>query len=491
MKTNETEGSKPHIATKEEIIEQAHREGRGLTQDEITAISAVDTDAIHEGLERNGLPIEKSYMPYKWSRIHDQTREPIFLAEGALNCMAFEALGYDAAEIRISFLNTLAEDLKAYPPVRPLIVALSLTRDGKKAEQIYERLKSCKVEVYRIDPYGTYGTAVNALEKNSDTFSETIKSIAADPRKAEYLERSAGSYLDTFLNEIRQSADYPPISTGFMKLDRDLGGGLRSGLIVCMAPSNIGKSALMLQLADHIAERSGHDVLYVTIEMNRADHIARSLSRLTFEESQRTYGGTPENGGKTVYEILDIKNYEKYSAREKEIISKAIKRYRSFANHIFFLEGSKITVDRIRQTVQTHLEITGYAPVVIVDYLQILAQSDPRADVRSATDYNVTELVNIAKKYRIPVVAISSINRASYKGKMSLGSAKESSGIEYGSDILLALQFQNQNDKTDLEEEKKKYPREMEIRILKNRNGSSTGVTGLKYRPKYNHFTEC
>lgn len=491
MEMFETIGKKPHIATQEEIIEQAQKEGRRLTQDEITAITAADTDPIHDGLEKNGLPIEKSYMPYKWIKLHQQTKVPIFLAEGALNCMAFEALGYDAAEIRISFLSALEDDLKAYPPERPIVIALSTIGDGKKAEKVYDRLKACRLEVYKIDPYGTYGSAVKALEENSESFYKTVKLIVSDPRKAEYLEKSAGSYLDTFLNEIRQSAEYPPISTGFMKLDRDLGGGLRAGLIICMAPANIGKSALMLQLADHIAERSKHDVLYVTIEMNRSDHIARSLSRLTFEESQRSSGGTPESGGKTVYEILDIKNYDRYSAREKDIISRAIKRYRGYANHIYFLEGSKITVDLIRQTVQTHTEITGSAPVVIVDYLQILAQSDPRADVRSATDYNVTELVNIAKKYRVPVVAISSINRASYKGKMSLGSAKESSGIEYGSDILLALQFQNQSDKTDMDEEKKKYPRDMELRILKNRNGSSTGVTGLKYRPKYNHFTEC
>ena len=73
-----------------------------------------------------------------------------------------------------------------------------------------------------------------------------------------------------------------------------------------------------------------------------------------------------------------------------------------------------------------------------------------------------------------------------------MSSFKESGGIEYGAGVLLGLQLKGAGASDfNVEDAKKKDPREIELKILKNRNGA----TGLKieylYFPKFNYMKEC
>lgn len=62
-------------------------------------------------------------------------------------------------------------------------------------------------------------------------------------------------------------------------------------------------------------------------------------------------------------------------------------------------------------------------------------------DKRLLTDYDVTRLKVLSRDFHIPVLVISAFNRTSYLEPVSMGSFRESSGIEYSSDILLAMQY--------------------------------------------------
>ena len=66
---------------------------------------------------------------------------------------------------------------------------------------------------------------------------------------------------------------------------------------------------------------------------------------------------------------------------------------------------------------------------------------------------------------------------------------KESGAIEYSSDVLIGLQLKGAGEKNfDANEEKKKSPREIELIILKNRNGSTGDKLGYRYYPLFNYF---
>ena len=126
----------------------------------------------------------------------------------------------------------------------------------------------------------------------------------------------------------------------------------------------------------------------------------------------------------------------------------------------------------VRRLIDNHVKITGNKPLVVIDYVQILRPLDPRMTDKQAVDYNVMELKRISRDFKIPIIGISSLNRQSYKEKISMTSFKESGAIEYSSDILIGLQFKDAGDpEFDVDKAKAKDEREIELVILKNRNG--------------------
>ena len=139
-----------------------------------------------------------------------------------------------------------------------------------------------------------------------------------------------------------------------------------------------------------------------------------------------------------------------------------------------------------------HEEITGKKPVVIVDYLQMLAPYSERMTDKMNTDRNITELKRISRDYKIPLIVISSLNRGSYSKKISEDAFKESGAIEYTADILIGLQFEGQDNTQDfdLTKAKSEEPRKIELVILKNRSGEIGKKVCYSYYPMFNLFEE-
>ena len=120
-----------------------------------------------------------------------------------------------------------------------------------------------------------------------------------------------------------------------------------------------------------------------------------------------------------------------------------------------------------------HLRLRGKRPVVMVDYLQILKPADPRASDKQNTDRAVVELKRISRDFDLPVVAISSFNRENYRSAVSMEAFKESGAVEYSSDAA-----------------KTRNPRQVELVLLKNRNGSPYGRIPYAYHAAYGYFSE-
>jgi len=140
------------------------------------------------------------------------------------------------------------------------------------------------------------------------------------------------------------------------------------------------------------------------------------------------------------------------------LIDEAIKNYETFGQQIYILEGiGNIGVNEIRNQINQHIQFTGKAPVVIVDYLQILAPSNERATDKQNTDKAVLELKRISRDYKIPVLGISSFNRENYNVEVSMQAFKESGAIEYSSDVLIGLQlYRAGSGNFNVDEERKK-----------------------------------
>ena len=75
-------------------------------------------------------------------------------------------------------------------------------------------------------------------------------------------------------------------------------------------------------------------------------------------------------------------------------------------------------------------------------------------------DKAVLELKRISRDFKLPVIAVSSLNRMSYGQRISMEAFKESGAIKYSSDVLIGLQLRGAGEAAfDPTEAKKKNPR--------------------------------
>ncbi len=426
-----------------------------------------------------------------------EEKQPVLIVEGEIDALSVIEAGGQAIGLgSISNTSLLMNELKTWKPKTPLVLALDNDESGKNATaKLKEELEKAGVNYFVSNPYGQCKDANEILTTNRQFLINALSDIR-NHEKNEYLQTSAAAHLNDFLDGISERAETPPISTGFKNMDTILDGGLYEGLYFIGAVSSLGKTTMCLQIADQIAQ-AGQDVLIFSLEMARSELMAKSISRLTYLETLKEK--TDSRYAKTTRGILDGSRYKHYGQAEKEIYFTALNNYKQYATHIYISEGiGNIGVDEIKETVEKHIRITGNKPVVIIDYVQILAPADIRATDKQNTDKAVLELKRLSRDEKIPVIGISSFNRESYKkgnlnnGKVSMSDFKESGAIEYSADVLMGLEFQTAGKGSDFnfETESKKNPQEMRLVILKNRNYKRNVSCDFNYFPMFNYYEE-
>ena len=440
--------------------------------------------------------------------------EVIFICEGVYDALSVEEAGGSA----IAFVGTAHKRFlglcKKYKPATTFII--SLDNDGAGADAI-ERVKNGLDELgipYLVRTAPTGKDFNEALQTDRTGFTEFIEQVVEETREEarqreqaerEALQKEAVAYsLQDFISEIEKSKTAACYSTGWGSLDNLLDGGLYSGLYIFGAISSLGKTTFCLQLCDNIAA-SGQDVLIFSLEMARTELIAKSVSRLTLIKDLEDNGTTSH--AKTTRGILTGSRYKYYNQTEKTLIQAAVAAYGQYGKNIYITEGvGNVGIKEIRAKIEKHIAITGKKPVVLIDYLQIIAPADARATDKQNTDKAVLELKRISRDYSIPIIGISSFNRNSYTDPVNMAAFKESGAIEYSSDTLIGLQLEGmdyQEGEADGARQKRirKLVKEAEsrakngrsqsiqVKILKNRNGSK-GDTLLDFYPAFNYFTE-
>ena len=431
--------------------------------------------------------------------------KPVFVCEGEIDCMSIVQCGFPAVGLgSTSNVRMFLEEVKTYKPAQPLIIVLDNEDNEntrKAAEDLVSGLKALGISSYSVNIYGKYKDANEFLMADPGALKRALNDAAGmvsqdatakkETEKDIYIRQNcAASYIQDFLDGISASANTPAISTGIAEVDEALDGGLYPGLHFLGAISSLGKTSLVLQIADYIAQ-SGHDVLFFSLEMARSELMAKSISRHTFTIAFNETGRT-ENA-KTSRGITDGSRWQHYSQAETRLIKRAVEAYEEYARRIFITEAvGRIGTQQIREAIAKHLFLTGEKPTVFVDYLQILTapgEDLKRATDKQITDANVTELKQISRDFNIPIFVISSLNRASYKEAISMEAFKESGSIEYSSDVLIGLQLQGAGRPNfDVNAAKTSNPRKIELVVLKNRNGPTGNKADLEYYPLFNYF---
>ena len=441
------------------------------------------------------------------SALTEEKEKPIFVVEGIIDALSIiEAGGQSVGLSSADNYRLLVAELDKVVPAKPLLLCFDADETGTNFEaKLIAELEKRHIPYLSAtkDIIGDHHDPNDRLVADASGLKASIISVyekvaaLPDPTeeaKAEYLKTSAGKSVSAFRRTIMSNAKKPRLSTGFKEIDDALDGGIYTGLYFIGAISSLGKTTLTLQIADHLAKQ-GRDVLFFSLEQSKYDLMSKSISRETFLYCRDK--GLAANNAKSNLAIMDGRRWADFSDTEKDVVQGAFTAYEGFANHLFIHEGiGNISVEEIREKIKNHISITGNKrPIVFIDYLQILkaSEGDDKATDKQVVDHNVTALKQLSRDFDIPVFAVSSLNRENYSSKINMAAFKESGAIEYGSDVLIGLQFTGSGEKDfDVDEAKAKNPREIDFCILKNRNGKITsGGIPMKYYPVFNCFMDA
>lgn len=486
----------------------------------ITGSSYIARDT-RQNVPERAQPYKKMQAGHKaiFNRAALQEGGPCFITEGEIDALSIVEVGRPAAALSsVSMVDKFLKVLDETPPAGPLVLCLDNDEAGQGAIPNLEAgLKDRGLQYIKADISGGHKDPNEALTADRAAFTaaverayteatEAVEDQAADDeaRRAEYMNNSAGARVQDFINRIQQNR--PCIPTGWAKLDETLDGGLYTGLYVLGAISSLGKTTLGIQLIDNIVA-AGNDAIIFSLEMSADEIMAKSISRLTLEIALASDDQGGIRNAKTTRGILDHARYKGYSSAEQRIIREAIETYKQRTQgHLWILEGiGDIGTEKIRLAVQDHITLTGRKPVIFVDYLQILAPASDRLTDKQAVDKNILELKRISRDFDIPVIAVSSLNRKNYLEPISMEALKESGGIEYSSDCVLGLQYSGldyMDGETDgarvkrirelikANEGRATEGQEIQLKILKNRNGARGQDEVFKFYPLFNLFRE-
>lgn len=413
---------------------------------------------------------------------------PVFLLEGTFDALSAEELGHPACALNGSGNREKAAALlRKLPKSAPILI---LTDNDAAGDSWAKALTEEFPWLYRCPPV-PIGKDLNEYlcadrEGAARFLAECVAGWEAQ-LPPPYAETSAAGQMEAFRTYIEKQATRPALKTGFAKLDQALDGGLYDGLYVIGAVSSLGKTAFCMQVADQLA-RQGRDVLIFSLEMMTWELMARSISRESFQMDT----SARRRMAKTARGVLDGRRWANYTAQEKAHLETAAASYAGYAGHLYFREGDHETgLDNIQKEVARHIAETGEKPVVLIDYLQIIAPVDVHFTDKQNLDRIVCALKKLSRQYELTIFAISSFNRENYNLEVSMNAFKESGGIDYSADVLLGLQARGAGKPGfNIDEEKRKDPRELELKILKNRSAALGQPIPFRYYPAFSCFEE-
>lgn len=418
---------------------------------------------------------------------NDPGAETIFVTEGAFDALAVMETGATAIALNsTSNADKLIEQLEAKPTTATLILCLDNDEAGKKTTaKLQDAFRRLNISYSVADISGAHNDPNEALTADRAAFEEAIaKAITATTARPD----NTAAYIDNLMaGEIERFKQAQNLLTGFANLD-EKAGGLNAGLYVLAAISSLGKTTLALQMADQIAA-AGHEVLFFSMEQSRLEMISKSFSRFTAQADIKTA-------------VTSLAIRKGYLPSQVTAAARAYKQ--QIGNRLSIIEGNfNADIGFIADYIRRYKARTGEAPVVFIDYLQILqpaGDGKSRNSKREEVDIAITELKRLSREMDLTIIVISSINRANYMTPFAFESLKESGQIEFTADVVWGLQlacldediFDKEGNikakRKRINEAKAEEPRKIKFVCLKNRYGISSFDCSFAYYPQYDLF---
>ncbi len=287
-------------------------------------------------------------------------------------------------------------------------------------------------------------------------------------------KRGGGDYVpikDVVMNALgkieaasKTSGSVTGVPTGFLDLDYKLAGLQPSDLVLVAARPSMGKTAFVLNIAQHVAFKANKAVAIFSLEMSKEQLVNRLFALEGQVDAQALRTGN-----------LKDEEWEKL-IESAGIIGKS---------KLIIDDTASISISELRSKCRK-FKLEHGLDLIIIDYLQLMTGSvGGRSESRQQEISEISRsLKALARELNVPVIALSQLNRGvelRTDKRPMLADLRESGAIEQDADVVM---FIYRDDYYNKDTELKNVA---EIIIAKQRNGS-LGTVELTWLPQYTKF---
>ena len=360
----------------------------------------------------------------------------------------------------LAYLNSLAQ----YVP--------SATNIRRYAEIVRERSILRKL-VSASDEIATaaFNTQGRQVAQILDEAEQKIFSIGEEGSRMKQGFQSMDTLVVQLMDRVVEMSENPNditgVPTGFYDFDRMTSGLQPGDLVVLAARPSMGKTALAINIAEHVALNEGLPVAVFSMEMGASQLAIRIVGSIGRIDQSRLRTG-------------------KLNPDEWPRLTESIEKLRTVSLHIDETPG--LTPSELRANARRLARQCGKLGLIVVDYLQLMSGSTSEGENRATEIGEISRgLKMLAKELQCPVIALSQLNRSVEQRtdkRPMMSDLRESGAIEQDADVIMFIY------RDDYYNKESKEPGVAEVIIGKQRNGPTGTVklTFLKAITKFESF---
>ena len=309
----------------------------------------------------------------------------------------------------------------------------------------------------------------DSLEAVLETTEKRVFELVQKRNTGDYvpIKQVVLNALDKIEKSSKTKGTVTGIPTGFIDLDYKTSGLQPSDLILVAARPSMGKTAFVLNIAQHVAFRSNKTVAIFSLEMSKEQLVNRLFSLESQVDAQllRT-GNLKDSDWEKLIEGAGV------IGKSKMIID----------------DTPGISISELRSKCRK-FKLEQGLDLIIIDYLQLMTgRVGGRAESRQQEISDISRsLKGLARELNVPVIALSQLSRAVEQRpdhRPMMSDLRESGAIEQDADVVMFIYRDDYYNKdTDMKNI-------AEIIIAKQRNGP-IGTVNLAWLPNYTKFANA
>ncbi|MFC1878517.1 replicative DNA helicase [Chloroflexota bacterium] len=312
-------------------------------------------------------------------------------------------------------------------------------------------------------------TAANDIAKLAYQEESSVETVMDEAEKAVFgvserrttrdlqsIQQVLSDYYDRVDTLASRGDEMYGVPTGFIDLDRLLGGLQPSDLLIVAGRPGMGKTAFMLTAAKNAAQKHKKHVAIFSLEMSNEQLVQRIVSQETGIDSQRLRMGKLEEDEWPLF------------AQAIEVLS----------DTVIFLDDTPALTPLQLRTKCRRLHMEYQLDLVLVDYLQLMSGGMRNENRVQEVSYISRNMKVLARELNVPVIAAAQLSRAVEQRadkEPQLSDLRESGSLEQDADIVMFIHRPEVYEKDTL---KKNIA---QIKVAKHRNGP-VGTIELVFR---------